>query len=134
MIKDNNSAGTLHDKTSPAFSTNRKGSKRRPSETRNLSYNNLSSVQTKKEREIISIELEKKPCQNSRQLSASAGIDRTSITREITGMKDDGLLIVTKDKCPITGKLVEFYSLRDHTHTPQQSELFPQPQQSTYSR
>ena len=48
---------------------------------------------------------------NSRQIASVADLERNSITRAIYDLEELGKVYVfKKDKCPITGKTVKFYS------------------------
>lgn len=48
--------------------------------------------------------------QNSRQISIATHIERTSITRTLYNLLNEEKIYIAKiDKCPITGRKVQFY-------------------------
>jgi hypothetical protein len=50
----------------------------------------------------------------SREISMKTGIERTNITRTLFDLVEDQKVKVSKlDKCPITKKLVKYYTLND---------------------
>ena len=75
----------------------------------------LASGQNIREMDIVySLLKETGQPMNSREISIKTGIERTNITRTLYDLEDSNFVKVAKiDKCPITNRLVNFYTYND---------------------
>lgn len=81
-------------------------------ETSKLAFEELkiSGKLSDQARKVFEVIREYNPV-NSRQIASLSDLERNSITRAIYDLEEMGKIYVfKKDKCPITGKSVKFYS------------------------
>lgn len=73
-----------------------------------------SDVQRKipKQEKAVVIYLTKIEAQTSRGIASALGMERSSVTRTLFNLQEEGVVVVAKvAPCPITGRNVRWYSL-----------------------